>query len=135
MYLLPTNYTIASRLNPHQSTIKSPTYYYYYHHHHHHLLYAGYLYLHSLTQTVSLRNTVLQLFCCYYSRYIYRQFQCSIYCTFTSVLSDYYYYYYHHHYHLLYAGYLYLHSLTQTVSLHNTVLQQFCCYYSRCLYR
>ena len=40
-----------------------------------------------LTQTVSLGNTVLQLFCCYYSWCLYRQFQCSIYCTFTSVLS------------------------------------------------
>ena len=40
-----------------------------------------------LRQTVSLRNTVLQLFCCYYSRCLYRQFQCSIYCTVRSVLS------------------------------------------------
>ena len=40
-----------------------------------------------LRQTMSLRNTVLQLFCCYYSRCLYRQFQCWIYCTFTLVLS------------------------------------------------
>jgi hypothetical protein len=39
-----------------------------------------------LTQTVSLGNTVLQLFCCYYSRCLYRLFQCWICCTFTLVL-------------------------------------------------
>jgi len=31
-----------------------------------------------LRQTVSLRNTVLQLFCCYYSRCLYHRFQCWI---------------------------------------------------------
>ena len=41
-----------------------------------------------LTQTMSLENTVLQLFCCYYSWCLYRQFQCWIYCTFTLVLSE-----------------------------------------------
>ena len=43
----------------------------------------------------------------------------------------YYYYYYYYHYRFLYAGHLYLYSM----SLWNTVLQLFCCYYSRCLYR
>ena len=41
-----------------------------------------------LRQTVSLGNTVLQLFCCYYSWCLYRSFQCWIYCTFTLVLSE-----------------------------------------------
>ena len=40
-----------------------------------------------LGQTMSLGNTVLQLFCCYYSWCLYRQFQCWIYCTFTLALS------------------------------------------------
>ena len=43
-----------------------------------------------LRQTMSLGNTVLQLFCCYYSWCLYRQFQCRIF---------YYYYYYYHHHH------------------------------------
>jgi len=37
---------------------------------------------------MSLGNTVLQLFCCYYSWCLYRQFRCWIYCTFTLVLSE-----------------------------------------------
>ena len=41
-----------------------------------------------LRQTMSLGNTVLQLFCCYYSWCLYRYFQCWIYCTFTLVLSE-----------------------------------------------
>ena len=39
-----------------------------------------------LRHTMSLRNTVLQLFSCYYSWYLYRYFQCWIYITF--VLSE-----------------------------------------------
>ena len=41
-----------------------------------------------LRQTMSLGNTVLQLFCCYYSLCLCRQFHCWIYCTFTLVLSE-----------------------------------------------
>ena len=41
-----------------------------------------------LRQPMSLGNTVLQLFCCYYSWCLYRYFQCWIYCTFTLVLSE-----------------------------------------------
>jgi len=37
---------------------------------------------------MSLGNTMLQLFCCYYSWCLYRQFQCWIYCAFTLVLSE-----------------------------------------------
>ena len=37
---------------------------------------------------MSLGNTVLQLFCCYYSWCLYRYFQCWVYCTFTLVLSE-----------------------------------------------
>ena len=39
-------------------------------------------------QSISLGNTVLQLFCCYYSCCLYRYFQCWVYCTFTLVLSE-----------------------------------------------
>ena len=35
---------------------------------------------------MSLGNTVLQLFCCYYSLCLYRQFQFWIYCTYTLVI-------------------------------------------------
>ena len=52
-----------------RKTIK--VYYYYYHYHHHHPVYARYLYL-FLRQTMSLGNTVLQLFCCYYLWCLYR---------------------------------------------------------------
>ena len=59
-------------------------------------------------KNMSVGNTVLQLFYCYYSLCLYRYYY-------------YYYYYYHHHpnhhhphhhhhHHLLYAGYLYLYS-------------------------
>ena len=41
-----------------------------------------------LRQTMSLGNTLLQLFCCYYSWCLYRYLQCWIYCTFTLVLSE-----------------------------------------------
>ena len=41
-----------------------------------------------LRQTMSLWNTVLQLFCFYYSWFLYRLFQCWIYCNFTLVLSE-----------------------------------------------
>ena len=41
-----------------------------------------------LRQTMSLGNTLLQLFCCYCSWCLYRQFQCWIYCIFTLVLSE-----------------------------------------------
>ena len=37
---------------------------------------------------MSLGNTALQLFCCYYSWCLYREFQCWIYCIFTLVLSE-----------------------------------------------
>jgi hypothetical protein len=51
-----------------------PIYYYYYYHHHHHryLLHAGYLYIYSWEKTVSLGNTVLQLFFLYYLSCLYR---------------------------------------------------------------
>ena len=39
-----------------------------------------------LRQTMSLGNTVLQLFCCVHSWCLYRYLQCWIYCTFTLVL-------------------------------------------------
>ena len=67
-----------------------------------------------LRQTMSPGNTVLQLFCCYYSRCLYRKFQCWIYCTFTLVLSEvclqcpmwlyYYYYYYYYYYSCIISG-------------------------------
>ena len=41
-----------------------------------------------LRQTMSLGNTVLQLFCCFYLWCLYRYLQCWIYCTFTFVLSE-----------------------------------------------
>ena len=41
-----------------------------------------------LRETMSLGNTVLQLFCCYYSWCLHRYFQCWICCTFTLVLSE-----------------------------------------------
>ena len=41
-----------------------------------------------LRQTVSPGNTVLQLFCCYYSWCLYRWFPCWIYCTFTLIHSE-----------------------------------------------
>ena len=53
------------------------------------------IYTYTPTQTVSLHNTVLQLFCCYYYYY--------------------YYYHHHHHHHPLYAGYLYLYPYTNCV--------------------
>ena len=62
-------------------------YYYYHHHHHHHLSFMQGIYTY-IPQTMSLGNTVLQIFCCYYSWCLYRQFQCWIYCTFTLVLSE-----------------------------------------------
>jgi len=37
---------------------------------------------------MSLGNTVLQLFCCYYLWCLYRYFHCWIYCTFTLVHSE-----------------------------------------------
>ena len=41
-----------------------------------------------LKQTMSLGNTKLQLFCCFYSWCLYRYLQCWIYCTFILVLSE-----------------------------------------------
>ena len=57
-------------------------YYYYYHHHHHHIIIVVIIIiiislimvfiLIFLRQAMSLGNTVLQLFCCYYSWCLYR---------------------------------------------------------------
>ena len=69
-------------------------YYYYYYYYYYHLLSSSssplrrVFILTFLRQTMSLGNTVLQLFCCYYSWCLYRQFQCWTYCIFTLVLSD-----------------------------------------------
>ena len=55
-----------SAYSSHQVSTTNDCYYYYYyyhHHHHHHHLYAG-IYAIFLRQTMSLGNTLLQLFCC-----------------------------------------------------------------------
>ena len=52
--------------------VQKCTRYYYYNNNHHYLLYAGYLYILFLRQTVSLGNKVFQLFCHYYLWCLYR---------------------------------------------------------------
>ena len=92
---------------------------------------------------MSLGNIVLQLFCCYYSWYLYRYFQCWIYCIFTLVLSEvcvhcpiwlfsvvpshhvflvYYYYYYYYYFNLHYTNFhMRIHSA------HNFTVSRNCC--------
>ena len=69
-------------------------YYYYYYHHHHHSSSSSLsplcrVFIHIfLRQTMSLGNTVFQLFCHYYLWCLYRKFLHLHYCTFTLALSE-----------------------------------------------